>query len=67
MKQANSNLNPGDRITFKRGCLSYEGTILARGDLHGITTYRVEVNGPGGGAPVDEIDIHDGQVLRVYR
>lgn len=68
MKKTTDNLDAGTAITFKRGCLAYEGTILDRDTTADgrITTYRVSVDAPGGGPPCDEVWIHDGQILRVY-
>jgi hypothetical protein len=68
MKNETSNLDAGTAITFKRGCLTYEGTITSRSTIGDgrITVYEVDVNAPGGGTTVDHISIHDGQILRVY-
>jgi len=67
-KQSKSDLQAGTSITFLRGCLTYEGTIVSRETIAdgSIVTYEVDVNGCGGGAFVDRVSIHDGQVLRVY-
>ncbi len=67
-KHANANLQAGTGITFKRGCLTYEGTITSRSTIAGgtIVTYEVDVNAPGGGPICDHVGIHDGQIIRVY-
>ncbi len=66
MKNSNDkkNLEPGTKIAFLRGSMTYEADILSRTTDGGIVFYEVDVLSSGGRVACGQLTIQDQQIIR---